>query len=66
MSKISSAMIAEIKQIHSLAEMKRKADIHFMVINANVLHNLLQRLFTEFLMVYGALIQMISCNGMKR
>ena len=62
-------MIAEIEQTgstHSSAEIKRKANIHSMVINANVLHNLLQRPFTEFLMVYGALIQMSSHNGVKR
>ena len=66
---VSSAMIAEIEQTgstHSSAEIKRKANIYSMVINANVLHNLLQRLFTEFLMVYGTLIQMSNHNGVKR
>ena len=57
---LSSAMIAKMEQTgstHSSAEIKRKAISNSMLIIANVLHNLLQMLFTEFLMVYGTLMQ---------
>ena len=53
-------MIAEMEQTgstHSSAEIKRKVISNSMLIIANMLHNLLQMLFTEFLKVYGTLMQ---------